>query len=266
MIKKPKNLLINSDCNIKICDFGLARALLEDRNKNIPLTEYMATRWYRPPEVLLKWDSYDKTFDIWSIGCIFAELLDRKVLFPGNNSDEQLELILTILGTPNKEELSKHPNRLLSIDKIFKHGSMSKIPWKEVISNYTDEAIDLLEKFLKFEPEKRITLEAAMKHSYFDGMPEVLDDKPEPVMRFDFDFDDQELSMQDYKNLILHESLLYHDERLLNEYDKAKDIYRKEQKNKKRNKEYDSKMEKSKSNKSGMSRKSSSISKKSSNI
>lgn len=155
MIKKPKNLLINSDCNIKICDFGLARALLEDRNKNIPLTEYMATRWYRPPEVLLKWDSYDKTFDIWSIGCIFAELLDRKVLFPGNNSDEQLELILTILGTPNKEELSKHPNRLLSIDKIFKHGSMSKIPWKEVISNYTDEAIDLLEKFLKFEPEKK---------------------------------------------------------------------------------------------------------------
>lgn len=72
-----------------------------------------------------------------------------------------------------------------------------------------------------------------MKHSYFDGMPEVLDDKPEPVMRFDFDFDDQELSMQDYKNLILHESLLYHDERLLNEYDKAKDIYRKEQKIKK---------------------------------
>lgn len=221
----------------------------------------MATRWYRPPEVILKWDNYDKSFDIWSIGCIFAELLDRKVLFPGNNSDEQLELILTILGTPNKEELSKIPCRQATIDKIFKHGTMSKIPWKEVISNYTDEALDLLEKLLKFEPEKRISLEEAMKHPYFDGMPEVLDDKPEPVMRIDFDFDDQELSMQDYRNLILHETLLYHDERLLNQYDKDKELYRKELKNKKKNKDYDSKIQKSGSTKSHMSRKSSSVSK-----
>ena len=87
--QKPKNLLVNSDCNIKICDFGLARPLFDsNKDKKVALTEYIATRWYRPPEVLLEWDSYDKSLDVWSIGCIFAELLDRKPLFPGKESSE----------------------------------------------------------------------------------------------------------------------------------------------------------------------------------
>lgn len=80
-------MLVNSNCELKICDFGLARpAIIDLSNKKNVLTEYIATRWYRAPEVLMSWDKYDKAIDMWSAGCIFAELLGRKPLFPGEDS------------------------------------------------------------------------------------------------------------------------------------------------------------------------------------
>jgi len=78
---------VNSSCDLKICDFGLSRPIINDLSdkKNI-LTEYIATRWYRAPEVLLNWNKYTKAVDMWSVGCIFAEILGRKALFPGDDS------------------------------------------------------------------------------------------------------------------------------------------------------------------------------------
>jgi len=81
---KPSNLLINQDCLIKICDFGMARCSAEG-NGEIGMTEYVATRWYRAPEVILSWKRYTQSIDIWSVGCIFAELMGRKPLFKGIN-------------------------------------------------------------------------------------------------------------------------------------------------------------------------------------
>lgn len=140
------------------------------------------------------------------------------------------------------------------IEKIYKHGKLSKIPWKDVISNHNEDAFDLLEKFLKFDPSKRISIDDALKHKYFDGMSDIIEEKPESVTKFDFDFEDcNTLSIQDYRNLILQEILLYHDNNLLNEYDKSKEIYKKEL-------NYKKKMNKSSSNKSHLSKKSSSSS------
>lgn len=88
---KPSNVLINSDCSLKICDFGLARSLATDSaEKDIVLTEEVATRWYRAPEVLLGSQNYEKSADVWSIGCILGELLLGKPLFPGNSTLNQL--------------------------------------------------------------------------------------------------------------------------------------------------------------------------------
>lgn len=88
---KPSNILINSDCHLKICDFGLARSLVNDsEEKDVVLTEEVATRWYRAPEVLLGSQSYDKSADVWSVGCILAELLIGKPIFPGNSTLNQL--------------------------------------------------------------------------------------------------------------------------------------------------------------------------------
>lgn len=88
---KPSNVLINSDCQLKVCDFGLVRCLAADREgDNIVLTEEVATRWYRAPEVLLGSKTYDKPADMWSIGCILAEMLLYKPIFPGNSTLNQL--------------------------------------------------------------------------------------------------------------------------------------------------------------------------------
>merc|ERR1719476_555105 len=108
---KPRNLLVNSNCDLKICDFGLARVRFADKEfQTCPMTDYVATRWYRAPEVLCSWIDYTTAIDIWSIGCIFGEMLRRKPLFPGHNTQHQLQLIISFLGTPGDEELAKIPN------------------------------------------------------------------------------------------------------------------------------------------------------------
>lgn len=85
---KPRNLLVNSNCDLKICDFGLARAMIpEMKVKSMNMTDYVATRWYRAPELLLSMREYNESVDVWSVGCIFAELIRRRPFLPGTNSN-----------------------------------------------------------------------------------------------------------------------------------------------------------------------------------
>lgn len=102
---------MNSDCALKICDFGLARGVSLPAEKpestKGPMTEYVATRWYRAPEIMLSSSNYSKAIDVWSAGCIFAELLGGKVLFPGKDYVHQMSLIINIVGTPNDATLDK---------------------------------------------------------------------------------------------------------------------------------------------------------------
>ncbi|XP_052878527.1 mitogen-activated protein kinase 9-like isoform X2 [Gossypium arboreum] len=105
---KPKNILANADCKLKICDFGLARVSFNDAPSAIFWTDYVATRWYRAPELCGSFFSkYTPAIDIWSIGCIFAEMLIGKPLFPGKNVVHQLDLMTDMLGTPSAESISK---------------------------------------------------------------------------------------------------------------------------------------------------------------
>ena len=99
---KPSNLLLNSNCDLKVCDFGLARGV-DDDNKD--LTEYVVTRWYRAPEIMLSCQEYTYAIDVWSVGCILAELLGRKPLFPGDDYIHQLQIITAVLGTPSEADL-----------------------------------------------------------------------------------------------------------------------------------------------------------------
>jgi serine/threonine protein kinase len=101
---KPSNLLLNGNCDLKICDFGLARGVNPDESHQGFMTEYVATRWYRAPEIMLSWKEYSNKIDVWSVGCIMAELLGRKPLFPGRDYMHQLHLIIDILGTPSMED------------------------------------------------------------------------------------------------------------------------------------------------------------------
>ncbi|MGH0188368.1 UNVERIFIED_CONTAM: hypothetical protein FKN15_029281 [Acipenser sinensis] len=101
---KPSNLLVNENCELKIGDFGMARGLCTQPDEfKYFMTEYVATRWYRAPELMLSLHKYTQAIDMWSVGCIFAEMLGRRQLFPGKNYIHQLQLIMSVLGTPSDE-------------------------------------------------------------------------------------------------------------------------------------------------------------------
>lgn len=108
---KPSNILLNSDCLVKVCDFGLARTASQAQNDlnngtQPVLTDYVATRWYRAPEILLGSTSYTYGVDIWAVGCILGELLNGKPIFPGSSTMNQLDRILEVTGRPSQEDVA----------------------------------------------------------------------------------------------------------------------------------------------------------------
>ncbi|XP_064417581.1 mitogen-activated protein kinase 11 isoform X4 [Latimeria chalumnae] len=110
---KPSNLAVNEDCELRILDFGLARQTDDE------MTGYVATRWYRAPEIMLNWMHYNQTVDIWSVGCIMAELLKGKALFPGNDYIDQLKRIMEVVGTPSPDLLKKISSEHVPAASVF---------------------------------------------------------------------------------------------------------------------------------------------------
>ena len=110
---KPSNLLLNSECHMKVADFGLARSVAETQNENSApiLTEYVATRWYRAPEILLGSQKYTKAVDMWSVGCILGELINGKAIFPGKSTLNQIERVLILHGQPSSKDIKSMESR-----------------------------------------------------------------------------------------------------------------------------------------------------------
>jgi len=164
---KPSNLLLNSNCDLKICDFGLARGVKED--VDYELTEYVVTRWYRAPEVMCSCQEYDSKIDVWSIGCILAELHGRKPLFPGDDYIKQMNLIFNVLGTPAAEEM-----KFISNDKALEYikslKKKPKIPFNKIYKDANPLALDLMERMLTFNPHKRISIDEALAHPYLKSL------------------------------------------------------------------------------------------------
>ncbi|KAM3848713.1 cyclin-dependent kinase 3 [Vipera latastei] len=162
---KPQNLLINEMGAIKLADFGLARAF------GVPLRTYtheVVTLWYRAPEILLGCKYYSTAVDIWSIGCIFAEMVTRKALFPGDSEIDQLFRIFRTLGTPT-ESLWPGVTNLPDYK-----GNFPKWPRKDmkvIIPNLDQDGRDLLLQLLMYDPNKRISAKAALNHQYFWQAP-----------------------------------------------------------------------------------------------
>jgi mitogen-activated protein kinase 15 len=103
---KPSNLLLNADCLVKLCDFGLCRSTADiGTHSDTVLTDYVATRWYRAPEILLGSTKYGKAVDMWSVGCILGEMLNSKPVFPGNSTMNQLDRIVQLIGHPSVEDI-----------------------------------------------------------------------------------------------------------------------------------------------------------------
>ncbi|KAJ1607632.1 putative MAPK [Cryptosporidium canis] len=173
---KPSNILVNLSCDLKICDFGLARGNICDINQSKDeLTDYVVTRWYRAPEIILCVNRYDKAVDIWSAGCIFAELIKRSALFAGHDHLDQLKAIISCLGTPSKDDLDSWLPYKGTTENARKYlDTLPNYKGKHISALFPGfdcpEAIDLIEKMLTFNPKKRITADEALSHPYFNGI------------------------------------------------------------------------------------------------
>ncbi|CAG9840479.1 unnamed protein product [Diabrotica balteata] len=164
---KPANLLISKKGILKIADFGLAR--IYDHEKRRLYSHQVATRWYRAPELLYGSRTYNMAVDMWSVGCILAEMIMRKPLFPGETDIEQLAIVLGTLGTPNSETwpgLTQLPD----YNKIaFTHTEPKE--WSAILSEIDPATIKLISKILIYDQNKRMTAKEALRDKFFQEKP-----------------------------------------------------------------------------------------------
>ncbi|XP_073316014.1 mitogen-activated protein kinase homolog MMK1-like [Primulina huaijiensis] len=197
---KPSNLILNRNCDLKICDFGLARVTSETEF----MTEYVVTRWYRAPELLLKSRGYTAAIDVWSVGCIFMEMVNRKPLFPGRDQVHQLRLLMELIGTPSEDDLEfLHENGKKYIRQLPPYQRQS---FTEKFPHVSPLALDLVEKMLAFDPGRRITVENALEHPYLESLHDI-NDEPVCLKPFDDDFEQKDLHEEQIKDMIYQESI-----------------------------------------------------------
>lgn len=213
---KPNNILINNDCALRICDFGLARADFDD-NPDVPIwTDYVATRWYRAPELIMThFTRYSTAIDIWSAGCIFAEMMGNgKPLFPGKDGYDQLQLMTSIIGSPSDDAISK-----VQSARVRQHFRMlprrNKRPFSQIFPNASADACSLLEWLLEFDPVRRPSALEALSHPYFrdfyePGSSPASERVSRPIPQSEFAFERAKLDPDAMRKLFLEEIALYH--------------------------------------------------------
>ncbi|KAF6163078.1 hypothetical protein GIB67_001406 [Kingdonia uniflora] len=201
---KPGNLLVNSNCDLKICDFGLARS---GNGKGQFMTEYVVTRWYRAPELLLCCDNYGTSIDVWSVGCIFAELLGRKPIFPGTECLNQLKLIVNVLGSQKEPDLEFIDNpKARKYIKTLPYSAGT--PLAKLYPKANPLALDLLEKMLIFDPSKRISVTEALQHPFMSSLYDPSHNPPAEVT-VNLEIDD-DLGEEMIREMMWEEMLHYH--------------------------------------------------------
>mmetsp|Transcript_25056 Transcript_25056/g.43256 ORF Transcript_25056/g.43256 Transcript_25056/m.43256 type:complete len:359 (-) Transcript_25056:1936-3012(-) len=204
---KPSNLLLNSECQLKVADFGLARSIAALNNESgaAPvMTDYVATRWYRAPEILLGSTKYTKGVDMWSVGCILGELLGGKPMFPGTSTLNQLDKIMEITGRPTRDDVDaiKSPFAATMIDSLPPTQQRSL---RDMFPQASPDALDLMKKLLVFNPDKRITAQQCICHPY---VVQFHNEEEEPVSKQPIKIildDNVKFSVQDYRDKLYSE-------------------------------------------------------------
>ncbi|XP_003700809.1 mitogen-activated protein kinase 15 isoform X2 [Megachile rotundata] len=202
---KPSNVLLNAQCHCKIADFGLARSVTQigegdgETASDPTLTDYVATRWYRAPEILVASRRYTKGIDMWSLGCILGEMLLGKPLFPGSSTINQVERIMATLPPPSREDL-------IAVCAGYGTNLLEKTPsgprrsLKDLLPDVPKEALDLIGNLIVFNPNHRLTAVEALEHPYVVNFHRR-SNEPErgssvvPLLR-----DDVQLSVEEYRN------------------------------------------------------------------
>lgn len=203
---KPSNILLNSDCFVKVADFGLARSITQDiEDEQVVMTEYVATRWYRAPEILLGSTKYTKGVDMWAVGCILGELLGGRPIFPGSSTIDQLERIIQVTGKPSAQDLDAIQSQFAST--LLEHLKYPAAPrtLREIYPKAPAEALDLMEKMLYFNPEKRITASDALQHPYLAQFHNAADERDADEQVYIPVDDNIKLPLAEYRALLYAE-------------------------------------------------------------
>ncbi|KAL3154564.1 hypothetical protein ABBQ32_014021 [Trebouxia sp. C0010 RCD-2024] len=208
---KPSNLLLNSECLVKLADFGLARSVAQLRTELSPgciLTDYVATRWYRAPEILLGSAKYTTGVDMWSSGCILGELLGGKPMFPGASTMNQLDKVVEVTGVPSSDDIeavhSQYAKTMMET-MMQPHSNPNKL--RDMFPDAPDEALDLMQKLLQFNPQKRLTAEEALRHPYVAHFHNP-EDEPVAAGPITIPVDDnKKISMLEYRDKLYNEIL-----------------------------------------------------------
>lgn len=215
---KPGNILVSKDCQLRITDFGLARFMdevtLAGDNRQNPMTEYVVTRWYRCPELLLApKEPYSCAIDLWSVGCIIGELIKRKPLFPGKSHANQVQLILEVKGYQGPQDLGVNLTTEASsfLDRRCKYNGQKL---SSFIPQASPSAIELLTGLLQLDPARRPTAAEALSMAYIADA-QVLNDytnpanQPRQIDESFFDFERKEYSIEALREMIKEEVQSY---------------------------------------------------------
>lgn len=208
---KPGNILITVQGTLKICDFGLARGIspkfiTKTRSRANNITSYVATRWYRAPELILSRNRYSKSVDLWAVGCILLEFYGRRPLFVADDQLHQVMEIMKVLGTPPRCVISDYGNLTDVSFNVFAppRPQYSPIPWKHIYPYACEDAHDLLSSLLCWDVSQRLTVDQCLTHEYFGDVKDRFKEISS-VEQFDFSFESNFVNIHDLKNLLVDE-------------------------------------------------------------
>lgn len=212
---KPENILINVRTrDIKLADFGLARGVCKDEGEENALTEYVVTRWYRAPEVICCARQYDERVDVWSVGCIFAELIRRKPLFPGRDYMDQLRIIFKTIGKPVEAKLDwishKDAKKWVARQKPSP-GIDFRAEFPE--SKLSDDGLDLMKRLLVINPQNRISVDEAIEHPFLADVREPEKEITAPTFDLSFEFEATMKTKFGIRHLMYHTLIDFYNKR-----------------------------------------------------
>ena len=204
---KPSNLLINSDSSVKLCDFGLARTFNEGDICQTVMTEYVSTRWYRAPELIIGSNHYSEGVDMWAVGCIVAELYAGRPLFPGTSTLDQMERVVSYTGPPSTSDIASMRSEFAETMLANLTYSQPRVVLTQKLPNADADTIDFIQKLLVFNPDHRMTAAKALEHPFVaqfrNPQDEVVSDEPLSLGLSD----NKRYATKDYRNKLYREAL-----------------------------------------------------------
>jgi mitogen-activated protein kinase 15 len=218
---KPSNLLINSDSSVKLCDFGLARTFTEGNHSQVVMTEYVSTRWYRAPELIIGSNQYNEGVDMWAVGCIVGELYGGKPLFPGSSTLDQMERVVAFTGPPSASDIASMHSEFAETMIANLTYNQPRMTLKQKLPMGDVDTIDFMQRLLVFNPDNRMLVIAALEHpfvaQFHNPEEEIVSDEPIKVSLND----NKRYTVQDYRNKIYRNLISKMDDEQVKPMDKV---------------------------------------------